>query len=479
MATSLLDALQTKDSFTTNGMSTNSSSLNHCVDLFFEIGAMRGQDKTRLINSFTKAFGENQLIAMRLLFWVRDIRGGAGERQIFKDILKYLATNYTETIRKNIDLIPEFGRFDDLFVFVGTPLEKDALKIITKAIGDGNSLASKWAPRLNTKNVEEKLNAIALRKHLGVSYGDYRKMLSKTSNTVEQLMCNKDWGKIEYDKLPSKAISNYMKAFSKNDFEGFKKYLDSVDKGESKINTGAIYPYDIIRNLKEGNVQGANAQWLALPNYMEDNHERVLPMVDVSPSMETLIGNNSNITCLDVSISLGLYISERNIGPFKDAFITFHESPSLEVLKGSLNDRYNQISSSSWGGSTNLESAFNLILNKAKESNVPKEEMPTMILILSDMEFDCATEDLFNPTAQEMINNMFLESGYQTPKIVYWNIQARSSKNKPVKFDENGTSLVSGLSPTILKNILSGNEMTPYFMMMSVVDSKRYSKIRV
>ena len=304
-------------------------------------------------------------------------------------------------------------------------------------------------------------------------------MLSKTSNTVEQLMCNKDWGKIEYDKLPSKAISNYMKAFSKNDFEGFKKYLDSVDKGESKINTGAIYPYDIIRNLKEGNVQGANAQWLALPNYMEDNHERVLPMVDVSPSMETLIGNNSNITCLDVSISLGLYISERNIGPFKDAFITFHESPSLEVLKGSLNDRYNQISSSSWGGSTNLESAFNLILNKAKESNVPKEEMPTMILILSDMEFDCATEDLFNPTAQEMINNMFLESGYQTPKIVYWNIQARSSKNKPVKFDENGTSLVSGLSPTILKNILSGNEMTPYFMMMSVVDSKRYSKIRV
>ena len=138
MATSLLDALQTKDSFTTNGMSTNSSSLNHCVDLFFEIGAMRGQDKTRLINSFTKAFGENQLIAMRLLFWVRDIRGGAGERQIFKDILKYLATNYTETIRKNIDLIPEFGRFDDLFVFVGTPLEKDALKIITKAIGDGN-----------------------------------------------------------------------------------------------------------------------------------------------------------------------------------------------------------------------------------------------------------------------------------------------------------------------------------------------------
>jgi len=481
----LLKAMQTNNSLTENGMTTNSSSLNLCVDLFFQIGAMRGQDKTRLINAFTKAFGENPLNAMRLLFWARDVRGGAGERQIFRDIIEYLAKNRTEVLGKNLHLISEFGRWDDLLVLVGTPLETQALGLISEGLKSKNGLCAKWMPRPNVGNREKKRWATTLRKYLGLSPRDYRKMLVENSNTVEQLMCAREFSLIDYSKLPSKAMSDYMKAFSKNDLARFQEYLTSVEKGETKINAGAVYPYDIIKNLKQGNTKGADVQWNALPNYMENNNERVLPLVDVSGSMETPAGSNANVTCMDVSISLGLYISERNVGPFKDAFITFHESPSLEIVKGSLSERYRQMARSKWGGSTNLEAAFKLILNKAVASQVAPEEMPTMMLILSDMEFDSAVgsrwggQGSWNPTAQQMIEKMYNDAGYEVPKIVFWNIQSRGDNNKPVQFDKNGTALVSGFSPALLTNLLAGKEMTPLAMMMSVIGSERYASVTV
>lgn len=476
--TTLLNAMRTKDSFTTNGMTTNSTSLNNCVDLFFQIGAMRGQDKSRLINAFTKAFGENQLNAMRLLFWARDVRGGAGERQIFKDIMTYLANNRTEVMRKNIHLVSEFGRWDDLLVLIDTPLEKDALELIAKGLADKNKLAAKWMPRPNVKNREAKRQAHAIRNFLGLSPKEYRKLLVENCNTVEQLMCANNWSAIEYSKLPSKAMSDLMKTFSKHDNERFGAYLTSLEKGETKINAGAVYPYDIVKNLKVGNTRGANAQWTALPNYMEGNNEFVLPVVDVSGSMECPAGGSASVTCMDVAISLGLYISERNVGPFQDAFVTFSERPKLEVLKGSLDERYNQLSRANWDMSTNLEAVFTLILKKAEESNVSENEMPTMILVLSDMEFNRASHT-WNPSAQKMIESMYADAGYKTPKVVYWNIQSRGDNNKPVQFDTDGTCLVSGFSPSILSNLLGGNNMTPYSMMMEVIDSPRYSVVTV
>lgn len=477
MKNSLLSAMQTKDSRTENGMATNSTSLNNCVDLFFQIGAMRGQDKNRLINVFTKAFGENPLNAMRLLFWARDIRGGAGERQIFKDIINYLAVHRTETLGKNLGLIPEFGRWDDVLVLIGTPLETPALELIRKGLNDKNGLCAKWMPRPNVKNREDKRAAEAIRKFLELTPKDYRKLLVGLSNTVEQLMCAKKWDSIEYSKLPSKAMSDLMKAFSKNDLERFQAYLASVKKGDAKINAGAVYPYDIIKNLKQGNSVGADAQWNALPNYMESNNERVIPLVDVSGSMSQSVASNPNLNVMDIAISLGLYISERNIEPFKDAFITFHESPQLLVVNGSLSERYNQMKRSPWGGSTNLERAFSLILNKAVAGAVPQSEMPTMMLILSDMEFNQASH--WNDTAQDMIERKFKAAGYEMPKIVYWNLASRGDSNKPVHFDKKGTALVSGFSPSLLTNLLAGKELSPYAMMMTVIDSERYASVTV
>jgi hypothetical protein len=294
-------------------------------------------------------------------------------------------------------------------------------------------------------------------------------------------------------------MSGYMRAFTKNDGDRFSEYLESVSNGTEKINTGAIYPYDVTTNLKLLDTildnymlseeekykqvrdisNGAIQQWNNLPDFMDGNKEMVLPLVDVSGSMDCPVGRSGNVTCMDVAISLGLYISERNVGPFKDSFITFSAEPELQHLKGTLVDRFNQLANSAWGYNTNIESVFELILDKSVKNNVAKEDMPTIILILSDMEFDVATNNNgWDMTAQEMITSLYSEHGYEIPKIVYWNLNSRQD-NCPVKFDEVGTSLVSGFSPSILKSILGGKEMTPMSIMLETINQDRYSAIKV
>jgi len=220
-----------------------------------------------------------------------------------------------------------------------------------------------------------------------------------------------------------------------------------------------------------------NKQWESLPNWMEGSVERILPVVDVSGSMDIEVGGNPNLSCMDVAISLGMYISERNEGNFKDAFITFSNNPQLQYLTGSLRDRLNQLRRADWGMSTDLEAVFNLILNQAKINNVPEDNMPTKILILSDMQFNQATRrDEFS--AQSMIEAMYEEMGYTKPDIIYWNLNAKGG-NFPVEFDKNGTALVSGFSPSILKSILGGKDMTPESILMDTVNDERYSVVTV
>ena len=285
----LLSAMQTKDSRTENGMVTNSTSLNNCVDLFFQIGAMRGQDKTRLINAFTKAFGENPLTAMKLLFWARDVRGGAGERQIFKDIIEYLANNRTEVMRKNIHLISEFGRWDDILTLIGTPLEKAALEVISKGLSDKNGLCAKWMPRPNVKNRLTKRQANVIRQYLDLTPKQYRKLLVENSNTVEQLMCAKKWDEIDYSKLPSKAMSDLMKAFSRNDLARFQEYLSSVEKGEVKINATQLFPHELVREMRTKKTADVicSKQWAILEEETNKlgSFDDCIAVVDTSSSM--------------------------------------------------------------------------------------------------------------------------------------------------------------------------------------------------
>lgn len=476
----LVDAMRQNDTVTENGMTTNSSSLNHCVDLFFTIGAMRGQDKQRLIRNFSLALLEDPTRAMKILFWVRDVREGAGERQIFRDVMKYLAEDHTEFLRKNIPYVSEYGRWDDLLTLIGTKLEADAFTQIRWGLDNKNGLCAKWMPRKGPE-------AAKLRNFLEMTPKQYRKTLVELTNVVETQMCANEWEKIDFGKLPSVASARYQKAFWKRNEEGYKSYIASLQKGEAKINAGAVYPYDVTKSLQRGNSDVAVEQWKALPNYMEGSEDRILPVVDTSGSMSTSAGGNKNVTCMDVSVSLGLYISERNVGAFKDAFITFSAEPQIQVLKGNLRDRFNQLSRADWGYNTDLVKVFDLILNQATKHSVPESEMPTKILILSDMEFDAATRSnsgwgtrpttAWNPTAQEMIEQKYAAAGYKMPAIVYWNIQSRGD-NIPVAFDKTGTALVSGFSPSILKSVVKGEITSPQGIMDETIMSPRYEAIK-
>lgn len=475
-----VEALQQENTVTENGMTTNSTSLSAVVDLFFTIGAMRGQEKDRLISSFSKAFNQDPKRAMKILFWARDVRAGAGERQIFRDIMEYLAEDHDLALAPNLSLIPEFGRWDDMLTLFGTRLEKDAMSMIQAALGAGNGLCAKWMPRKGQ-------HAEKLRNFMGMSPKQYRKTLVNLTNVVETKMCAKEWDSIEFGKLPSLASARYQKAFGRNAYEAYSAYIQALVKGEAKINAGAVYPYDITKTINMGNSKVANEQWKALPNWMEGSTEMLLPVVDVSGSMSTSAGGNKNVTCMDVAISLGLYISERNEGPFKDAFITFSADPQLQVLSGNLTDRFRQLQKADWGMNTDLQKVFKLILNQAKKHNLDASEMPTKILILSDMEFDSATRSHggwygnkevsdWNTTAQQMISQMYADAGYEMPQIVYWNIQSRGS-NVPVRFNETGAALVSGFSPAIMTSLIAGKIISPEQIMDQTIMSERYAKV--
>jgi hypothetical protein len=473
----LVSALQQSNTTTENGMVTNSSSLDNCVDMFFKIGAFRSAEEADVIRVFSLAFSEDPVSALRILFWARDIRGGAGERRVFRICLEYLSKANREAIVRNMPLISEYGRWDDLLVFFGTDLQDEAAKLIKGALDSENGLCAKWMPRKG-------FVANELRKFMGMTPKDYRKTLVSLTNVVEQNMCSGKWEDINYSQVPSVAAARYQRAFYKRDTERYAEYIrllslpaESRPEGV-KINAQAVYPYDVLKSIRKGNEDVATAQWNELPDYMEGSSDMILPVVDVSGSMTTGISSGSSLTCMDVAISLGLYISERNVGPFQDHFITFSERPELQKLKGNLYERYHQLESSEWGMSTNLESVFDLVLRQAIKHNVGKESMPTKILILSDMEFNQAIRGGESVSAIEMIRGKYEQAGYDMPSIIFWNIQSRSGGNNvPVRFDESGTALISGFSPSILKSILSGNNITPIDIMQETINSERYKNI--
>jgi hypothetical protein len=454
-----------QETLTENGMRTLVSSLDPVVDLFFKIGARRGGTITA---EFERAFQSDANLALRVLLWSRDVRGGAGERELFRQVLRHLEQFHPAVVEKLIPLVPEFGRWDDLLVFETAAAQKLAFEEIRQALGAGNALCSKWMPR--EKSSERKI-AQRLRAHLGLTPRAYRKLLADLSKTVETKMCAGDWKNITYDHVPSLAAARYQRAFARHDETGYAEYRAGLVSGTRKVNAGAVYPYDVIKSIQAGGAHEViGAQWQALPNYLGD--QLILPMVDVSGSMCTPVGGNANLTCMDVAVSLGLYISDRNTGAFHNMFLTFSERAKIEVLHGDVISRYNQLMRSDWGMSTDLHAAFDAVLNMAVKNSVPAADMPAYVLILSDMQFNsCVTH---SDSAREMIQRKYQAAGYELPKIVFWNIQSRGD-DVPVKFDESGTALVSGFSPSIMTSILAAENFTPLGVMMQTLNQPRYA----
>ena len=445
---------------TENGMKAKAHSGNALVDLFYKIGASRGKSVTA---DFEKAFQEDSDLAMKIAFWSRDVRGGAGERQLFRDVLVHLEKLHPATLEAVLPFVSEFGRWDDLLVFKTEKFKHLAYTLIGDALRDRNGLAAKWMPRQGPIAVE-------IRNFYGMSPKQYRKSLVALTNVVESKMCAGAWDSIEFGKLPSLASARYNKAFGRNAATAYAAYKARLTAGTDKVNASAVYPYDVIKTLRHGGDSVvADAQWASLPNYIGD--ASVLPLVDVSGSMSCAVGGNANLQCIDVALSLGLYCADKNTGVFKDTFLTFSAKPKAQVVKGTLAQKMSQMNSSDWGMNTNLHAAFDEILRIAVKGGVNASDMPKTLLILSDMQFDQCVS--FDDSAHQMIVRKYKEAGYEVPNIVFWNLNSKD--NVPVKFDKRGTALVSGFSPAVMKGVLTGTDMTPYGIMLATVDVPRYA----
>lgn len=435
---------------TDNWMVAYKSTLNPLVDLFLKIGASRDTD---LSKEFSDALACDKDKALRILLWARDILGGAGERKRFRDMSVLLSKSLDkETMLKVIDKIPEIGRFDDLHIFVGTDYEQTALNIHIEAIKAGNGLAAKWAPRKGDV-------AVKMRELWGVTPKFYRKTIVGLTNVVEQKMCSDKWEEIEFSHVPSQASRIYANAFKKHEEQRYTSYLEKVMTGEEKMNASATFPHEILRSVRS-NAQQADAQWKSLPNYLEGVDESILTVCDVSGSMRGIP--------MEISIALGLYFSERLEGIFKDCVVTFSERPKLLKLSGgTLSQRMSELSLIEWGMSTNFEAVFDTVLDAAKRHNLPEKDMPTKIVVLTDMQFNEAG----NFTAFEMVQDKYARSGYRMPQLVFWNV---NGGNSPVTFNQKGVGLVSGSSPATIKAVLAG-DIDPVKVMEKAIMQERYS----
>lgn len=471
---SFLDELQKNTNFTTteNGAKTHRSSLNYNLDFFSLAGAMR-DNQDDAVQLFTQAFHTDKLTALKTLFYLRDIRGGQGERELFRVCYKKLFELDKDTANKLIEHIPEYGRWDDIIAVSGvseraaevikTQLHKD-IEALDNGDGDAVSLLAKWLPSENASSKQSRSEALQLAKLLGFSIKTYRKALSKLRKHIKLLehkMSNREWSNVEYSHLPSQAHRKHTKAFKRHDEERYMDFLDKAQKGEVKLNTSTLYTYEVFDAVRSGNTGAANAMWANLPDYT--NGTDALVVADVSGSMTG--------RPMSVSVSLALYFAEHNKGVFHNKFMTFSEHPQVvDVIGNTLRDKLSMIQSADWGMNTDLEATFDAILQAGQGSS--QDEMPKVLYIISDMQFDQATTA--DETLFENAKRKFNEAGLELPHVVFWNVDARDMQSPATKFD-NRVTLISGLSQSIFKYAVEGK--TPLELMNDVIGSERYTRI--
>lgn len=491
----MLELLKNETNYTRteNGALTYQSSLNNCLDLFSSIGAMRRLDEERIIDRFQRAYAENPDMAMKCLFFARDIRGGLGERNTFRVILKWLGHNHPETVIRNIDQIAEFGRWDDILVLLDTPCADAAIAVIKKqlakdqaAINAGKteevSLLAKWLPSINASSKATVKTAKALCHKLELDYRAYRKLLTELRdaiNIIENNLREKDYS-FDYEKQPSQAMLKYRKAFLRNDDARYTQYLYEVREGKTSLHTGALSPYDVIapicdytgdyaRSLAPAERLALDTTWNGLEDFTND--ENALVVLDGSGSMY----GYTNPSPAAVAQSLAIYYAERNKGRFHNHFITFSETPRLVEIKGrDIVEKLTYTMSYDECANTNLANVFSLLLKTAVKNKLPQEELPSKLYIISDMEFDICAEDA-DITNFEYAKRQFAEAGYQLPQVVFWNVDARNEQ-VPVRNNDQGAVLVSGCSPHIFSLIKSGN-INPMDFMLETLNNERYAQI--
>jgi hypothetical protein len=476
MTNKLLTGMRKADNvaYTDNGAVSNRSTLSDVLDFYYHVSARRGKDNTQL---FANAFAEDKVLAVKAAFYSRDVRGGQGERNSFRQVLRYLYNNQRAIFNKIVELVPIYGRWDDILKFVESVTVQNMVwnQLQNDLTSDNPSLLAKWMPSENTSSENTQKLAMQWISAFGISPRQYRKMLSsirRKLNMPESLMSAGKFGDIDYSHVPSRAAMLYRKAFSKRDAERYVAYLEAVKTGKTTIKAATLYPYEIVEKYLSSvrHVDDTlEAQWNALPNYCKDGENKnALCIVDTSGSMSG--------RPMAVAISLGLYIAERNTGQFHNYFINFSHTPHLIQVKGNnVYERVHNMASTDWGGNTNFQASIDLILNTAVKNNVPQSDMPKMLYVISDMQFDMACPGV-NKTNFEAMKQKFIRAGYEMPTVVFWNVNSFNNET-PVTQDEKGVFLVSGCSPSIFKACINAEATNPMELMLEVLNSDRYAAV--
>lgn len=480
------------------GLKTTGKSL---LDVNFMLSSMRNMSEGQIWEHFLLAYNENPMLSILWLFFARDREQGCGERRAFRIIFKHICAENPDTAIKLLNLIPYYGRWDDLtdilFGDVPCKVRDAAFRIVDKQLNEDTinaregrpiSLLAKWLPSINVSSFRTRRNADRLRNMLGWTPRKYRKTLSALRKALKVVECDMSanrWGEIDYESVPSRAAMNYRDAFLRHDERRYIKFIDRVKSGDAKIKAGVLFPYDIVHAYSWNAVNDTlEEQWKALPNKVPDNGS-TLVVVDGSGSMGSRVGN-TNITCHDVARSLGIYFSEKLHGAFKDTFITFSENPRLvHFVEGlSLRSKLNLLREYDECSNTNIEKVFELILDTAVNGHMSQEDLPANILIVSDMEFDIATMPYYTwgcshePISKKLFDNIaerYALCGYKLPRLVFWNVCSRTG-TIPVAVNELGVALVSGFSPNIADMVMSA-ELDPYKCLVDRLLGGRYKQV--
>ena len=476
---------------TENGAIAHSSTGSYLYDLFSLGGAYRSRSDEDCIVLFKNAFNEDSIYALKCLFYLRDILEGQGERRFFRVVMKYMANTETARIRSLLEYVPEFGRWDDLYVSVDTPLAEDAFNLMKKQLAldvscKTPSLLAKWLKSENTSSQESRILGNLTRIHFGMSHKQYRKTLSilrERIKVLERLMSANRWDEIEFDKIPSKAGIKYKNAFARRDIIKA-KYEAFAKDTNTKVNAKALYPYEVVRaainhyarHRDNTNRLMVNKYWDNLSDYFEGASFNGLAVVDTSGSMTW--GGDSGCP-IDIAISLGLYCADKAKGPFHGYYVSFASRPQLIATEGAdFCDKVKRIYETNLCDNTNLEATFDLLLNTALRNHTPQDEIPENLIIISDMEIDAArgyyAHNSNTPEARmESIHKKWEQYGYKMPKLIYWNVNAR---NNTILDKSENVSYVSGASPVIFQQIMSGK--TGFDLMMDKLNNKRYNYIK-
>lgn len=469
--------IETSVTLTENGGRALSTTGDKLLNLFAVLGALRSRP-TDVIDKFDAAFRENADLATKMAFYGRDVRGGLGERAVGRLMLRELALLYPEVVVANFKNIIKFGRYDDLFALFDTECEDAMVEYVKmQLVSDKRymnkyqqvSLLAKWMPSINASSEHTKALANRFIKALNTTPREYRKTLSalrKYIDVTEVKMSANKWTDIDYKAVPSNAMSNYGSAFARHDYEGFTRYMNAVKFGDVKINAATLYPYNVIETMC-GNREVAEAQWKALPNYVEGDNNFLI-MADVSGSM---MGRP-----IATSVGLAIYFAERNHGVFANKFMTFTDIPKIVDITGDdLFDKYCSVTDHV-GYNTNLKAAFDAILSTAVRTHCPQEDLPKALVIISDLEIDYWGNGSL--TFTEEMRKRFADAGYEMPKLVYWNVDSRKDTFLALKTDPN-TILVSGQSASTFKNLIKGIDLSAYEIMVQTLNDPRYDCVVV